>query len=235
MGLTPSGTVSTVSRDYAMADNLNIPSGAVPPKPTEGAKVQPKKETVRISLPPKPTAKETVRLELPPKPQAKETVRLELPPKPAAGVKLPAGAPSLSLVVPQIGAHKQTVQIPSAVPTIMAIATPSGPPAAPGVAKAAPPAAKPAEPVGARPAVVVARAAAPAAPDEEAPAVASAHAAPVGKSVSVPAAAPKKAPVEKALAVAGAPGRTSIWDIILAVLAFLTSGAALVRLWMILN
>jgi len=35
-----------------------------PPKPGE-AKVQPKKETVRISLPPKP--KETVRIGLPPK------------------------------------------------------------------------------------------------------------------------------------------------------------------------
>ncbi|MBI3191870.1 MAG: hypothetical protein HYZ36_04320, partial [Pedosphaera parvula] len=43
-----------------MADN--IPN--LPPKPTE-SKVQPKKETVRISLPPKP--KETVRIGLPAK------------------------------------------------------------------------------------------------------------------------------------------------------------------------
>jgi hypothetical protein len=44
-----------------MADNNPIPpSGAVPPKPTEAAKVQPKKETVRINLPPKPTAAPTV-------------------------------------------------------------------------------------------------------------------------------------------------------------------------------
>lgn len=35
--------------------------------PSPRGRVQPKKETVRISLPPKPTAKETVRLELPPR------------------------------------------------------------------------------------------------------------------------------------------------------------------------
>lgn len=91
-----------------MADNLKLPAGAAPP-PAAGSKVQPKKETVRISLPPKPAAKETVRLELPPRtpaaaasagpapaapkpaapaapaaPVAKQTVRLSLPPKPSA-------------------------------------------------------------------------------------------------------------------------------------------------------
>jgi len=42
----------------------NIPSlpGALPPKPAESAKVQPKKETVRINLPPKPTAAPTIKL-----------------------------------------------------------------------------------------------------------------------------------------------------------------------------
>ena len=38
------------------------PGGAVPPKPAEAAKVQPKKETVRISLPPKPTSSPTIKL-----------------------------------------------------------------------------------------------------------------------------------------------------------------------------
>lgn len=90
-----------------MADNLKLPAGAAPP-PAAGSKVQPKKETVRISLPPKPAAKETVRLELPPRTAAapaasaaprpaapaapaapapsvaKQTVRLSLPPKPSA-------------------------------------------------------------------------------------------------------------------------------------------------------
>ena len=49
-----------------MADNMpNPPSGAVPPKPTEAAKVQPKKETVRINLPPKPTAAPTIKIPAP--------------------------------------------------------------------------------------------------------------------------------------------------------------------------
>lgn len=58
-----------------------------------GSKLQPKKEIIRISLPPKPAARQTVRLSLPPRPSAaKETVRLELPPSPAV-VRL-APAPS---------------------------------------------------------------------------------------------------------------------------------------------
>jgi hypothetical protein len=47
-----------------MADNLppNLPpGGALPPKKETG-KVQPKKETVRINLPPKPTAAPTIKL-----------------------------------------------------------------------------------------------------------------------------------------------------------------------------
>src|SRR2546422_2959682 len=49
-----------------MADNApNLPGGAAPPKPGEAAKVQPKKETVRINLPPNPTAAPTARLPTP--------------------------------------------------------------------------------------------------------------------------------------------------------------------------
>ncbi|HXC99243.1 MAG TPA: hypothetical protein VN048_07870, partial [Verrucomicrobiae bacterium] len=45
-----------------MADNIpNLPGGAVPPKP-ETSKIQPKKETVRINLPPKPSAAPTIKL-----------------------------------------------------------------------------------------------------------------------------------------------------------------------------
>jgi hypothetical protein len=39
-----------------------VPGGALPPKPAEAAKVQPKKETVRINLPPKPTSAPTIKL-----------------------------------------------------------------------------------------------------------------------------------------------------------------------------
>ncbi len=46
-----------------MPDNIpSLPGGAVPPKPPEASKVQPKKETVRINLPPKPSAAPTIKL-----------------------------------------------------------------------------------------------------------------------------------------------------------------------------
>jgi len=46
-----------------MAENIpSLPGGAIPPKPPEGSKVQPKKETVRINLPPKPSAAPTIKL-----------------------------------------------------------------------------------------------------------------------------------------------------------------------------
>src|SRR5262245_11746334 len=47
-----------------MSENTpTSPGGPVPPpKPAEAAKVQPKKETVRISLPPKPSAAPTIRM-----------------------------------------------------------------------------------------------------------------------------------------------------------------------------
>ena len=46
-----------------MADiTPNVPGGALPPKPAEAAKIQPKKETVRINLPPKPTSAPTIKL-----------------------------------------------------------------------------------------------------------------------------------------------------------------------------
>src|SRR6266571_523783 len=66
-----------------MAENdPNPPPGAVPPKPSEAAKVQPKKETVRISLPPKPAA----------------TIKLPTLPggPPSTSASRPAGAPGLA-------------------------------------------------------------------------------------------------------------------------------------------
>jgi hypothetical protein len=45
-----------------MAENIpNLPGGSLPPKPSD-SKVLPKKETVRITLPPKPTAAPTIKL-----------------------------------------------------------------------------------------------------------------------------------------------------------------------------
>lgn len=69
----------------------NAPSSPVPPTPGEAAKVQPKKETVRIALPPKPTAAPTVRLPSPPPSAAAPAPPAAAKPAPAAPAA-PAGA-----------------------------------------------------------------------------------------------------------------------------------------------
>ena len=65
----------------------------MPPKPAEAAKVQPKKETVRINLPPKPTSAPTIKLptlapsrpgQLRPGPPRPAAPRPAAPPPPAA-------------------------------------------------------------------------------------------------------------------------------------------------------
>jgi hypothetical protein len=68
------------------------PLGAVPPPKKETGKVQPKKETVRINLPPKPTAAPTIKLPT-------------LPPggptgAPSAPAPPPASAPPSKLAAP---------------------------------------------------------------------------------------------------------------------------------------
>lgn len=99
-----------------MADNLKLPAGAAPPS-AAGSKVQPKKETVRISLPPKPAAKETVRLELPPRTAAAAGPAAPAPPKPAAPAAPAApGAPIAKQTVrlslpPKPSAAKETVRL----------------------------------------------------------------------------------------------------------------------------
>ncbi len=120
-------------RLHFMAENLpSPPSGAVPPKPAEAAKIQPKKETVRINLPPKPTAAPTIKI-----------------PAPAASVSVAAAAP----VAPNAGTHAPaSVSAPPATPS-----TPPPPPAA----TARPVAAAPAMSAAPRP-IMAARQAAPA-------------------------------------------------------------------------
>src|SRR5882762_7412730 len=96
-----------------MADNMpNPPSGAVPPKPTEAAKVQPKKETVRINLPPKPTAAPTIKIPAP------------APTAPAASAATPA-APAAPAA-----AHAPTPAPPTPAPRPTAVAAAARP--APG-------------------------------------------------------------------------------------------------------
>jgi hypothetical protein len=78
-----------------MAENDSVPaSGAVPPKPAEAAKVQPKKETVRINLPPKPTAAPTIKIPAPAAPMAAKPVGGAPPPPAGAPAAAAAGTPA---------------------------------------------------------------------------------------------------------------------------------------------
>jgi len=108
-----------------MAENVNLPSGAVPPKPAEAAKVQPKKETVRINLPPKPTASPTIKLPTlptgapPPKTtSAAAPVATGAPVAPATGPKPPTpptgGAPASRVAAPPTA--QRSAASPPAVP-----------------------------------------------------------------------------------------------------------------------
>ena len=68
-----------------MAENIpNMPGGAVPPKP-ETSKIQPKKETVRINLPPKPSAAPTIKLPTLPPGGPSVAPPSPLPPPPTTG------------------------------------------------------------------------------------------------------------------------------------------------------
>ena len=93
------------------------PIGAVPPPKKETGKVQPKKETVRINLPPKPTAAPTIKL----------------PTLPPGG---PTGAPSPATHAPTAAA--------APAPALRTAAAPAASPAAAPKTGAAPAAARPA-------------------------------------------------------------------------------------------
>ena len=235
-----------------MADNLKLPSGAVPP-PAAGSKVQPKKETVRISLPPKTAAKETVRLELPPRSAAaaapapaapaaprpaapavaapaaaKQTVRLELPPKP--GAKAPAVAGEVKLLVPQVAAMAASVSIPDAAEMATMDSSQASPlPAAvkPGGLKGGPPGSRLPGGVVASPGQVGAPPA-----SEQPDSTPSAVAAPAIKAL------PKQAMTSAPISVppGGVVVRAAGWpDYLLAGLALATGIAAVVHLLMLIG
>ncbi len=91
-----------------MAEIPNLPSGAVPPKPADAVKVQPKKETVRINLPPKPTASPTIKLPtLPTGAPPPQTVSAAAPTAaPGTGPKPPTpptGGTAARVAAPQTG------------------------------------------------------------------------------------------------------------------------------------
>ena len=115
------------------------PIGGVPPKPAEAAKVQPKKETVRIALPPKPTSAPTIKLpSLPPTGAA--------PAAAGSPTAAPTGARPTVTATPTTQIPRPALAAPTATgaaPTATRPGTSVARPPAPAPAKApAPPAGK---------------------------------------------------------------------------------------------
>lgn len=129
--------------------NPGAPMGAMPPVKKETGKVQPKKETVRINLPPKPTAAPTIKLPTlppggptgastgappPPVPPASTALRSSAAPvaqqRPATTAAAPAAAPTAArrpVAAPATGAKISSVDkilaIAAAVVALAAIGT----------------------------------------------------------------------------------------------------------------
>lgn len=103
-------TVASASK--FMAENENAQTTSLPPQTLEAGKVQPKKETVRISLPPRPgAAKETQKISLPPRPGTKPPSQpMNLPPKPGS-------KETVRLTLPTTKPPSQPVSVkPGAIP-----------------------------------------------------------------------------------------------------------------------
>jgi hypothetical protein len=103
-----------------MAENIpNLPSGALPPKP-ETSKIQPKKETVRINLPPKPSAAPTIKLPtLPPGgPSQSSLGPSPLPPPPTSSGARAAAPATASAQRPVSQRPPAPAQRPVAAPTV---------------------------------------------------------------------------------------------------------------------
>jgi hypothetical protein len=100
-------------------NNPSLPGGALPPKPPEASKVQPKKETVRINLPPKPSAAPTIKLPtLPPGgPSAPIAMPSHAAAAPAAAPRTAAAAPAAA-PRPTATAPRPTTRPVAAAPAI---------------------------------------------------------------------------------------------------------------------
>ena len=105
-----------------MADNIpSLPGGAVPPKQSD-SKVLPKKETVRITLPPKPSAAPTIKLPtLPPGGPSIAGGQFAPPSASAAPTAAPraaAGAPATAAPAQQRPTTQRPAPRQAAAPTI---------------------------------------------------------------------------------------------------------------------
>ena len=86
-------------------------------------KVQPKKETVRINLPPKPTAAPTIKLPTLP-PGGPTGAASGAPSKPTAPVPPPAGTPPLrSAAAPTVSTLDKILAISAAIMALAAVGT----------------------------------------------------------------------------------------------------------------
>ncbi|MSU61517.1 MAG: hypothetical protein EXS31_03830 [Pedosphaera sp.] len=102
-------------------ENPNPPAGAAAPKPAEASKVQPKKETVRINLPPKPTASPTIKIPAP----AAMAAAAAAPAAPASGHAASA-APKAAAAAPAAPSRPMPRSAPtgarvSALDTVLAL------------------------------------------------------------------------------------------------------------------
>lgn len=139
-GLTGAEGNFTLDMEF-MPDTPNPPGGAVPPRPAEAAKVQPKKETVRINLPPKPTSAPTIKLPTlapggpPPAAAHAAPVAAAAPAAPAAAPAAPkaptppsSGAPvsRVAAAAPVVAAAPRPAPAPAAAPRPIPVARISG-------------------------------------------------------------------------------------------------------------
>jgi hypothetical protein len=107
------------------------PSGAEPLKKSTG-KVQPKKETVRINLPPKPTAAPTIKL--PTLPPGGPTGAPSPTPAPAAAAPTPALKTAAAAAAPaKTAAAPATAAAPTAAQKPAPMTRPAAAPAAPAI------------------------------------------------------------------------------------------------------
>ncbi|MDA7559512.1 hypothetical protein OAM00_05690 [Verrucomicrobia bacterium] len=106
-----------------MADDQKTPQGGA--APADSGNVQPKKETVRINLPPKPTAAPTVKI---PAPSAIAGAKPGAAPAAAAGgvagstQKLPSAAPKAAPAAPPMGGKSPVRPSPAMAPRASAAA-----------------------------------------------------------------------------------------------------------------
>ena len=108
-------------------NNPSMPTGGLPPKP-EAAKVQPKKETVRINLPPKPSAAPTIKLPtLPPGGPSTASGFQAAPQPPAPGAPALTSSASAKAAAPAAAPAAAAAQPrPVARPSVPASASLSG-------------------------------------------------------------------------------------------------------------